>query len=108
MERNAHLSLPSFLPNLQRGFAGCTCHLLLRTTLGERPNAKTAESSDEEEVEVEVKISNSEALALIESLKKFYMQKDESSSNLLALDRMKRDVITQTKYTQSTMERFFL
>ena len=39
---------------------------------GERPNAKTAESSDEEEVEVEVKISNSEALALIESLKKFY------------------------------------
>ena len=30
------------------------------------------ESSDEEEVEVEVKISNSEALALIESLKKFY------------------------------------
>ena len=67
------------------------------------------ESSDEEEVEVEeAKISNSEALVLIESLKKFYMQKDESSSNLLALDRMKRDVITQTKYTQSTMERFFL
>ena len=37
----------------------------------------------------EVKISYSEAHAAIDCLKKLNTQKDESSANLLALDRMK-------------------
>ena len=55
------------------------------------------EESDEEEIEeVEVPtISNSEALSAIESLKRFFLKKEDSESDIKALDKMRSHVENQ-------------
>ena len=65
------------------------------------------EEDSDEEIEIEEpKIPNSEAFAAVEFLKKFYLQRDNSSANLLALDRMKRELENQMTYSQPTLESF--
>ena len=65
--------------------------------------------SSDDEIEVELpKISNSEAFAALNCLKNFYLQKDDSSVTLLALDRIRRDLEKQMSMSksQTTMETF--
>ena len=65
--------------------------------------------SSDDEIEVELpKISNSEAFAALNCLKNFYLQKDDSSVTLLALDRIRRDLEKQMSMSKSqmTMETF--
>ena len=65
--------------------------------------------SSDDEIEVELpKILNSEAFATLNCLKNFYLQKDDSSVTLLALDRIRRDLEKQMSMSksQTTMETF--
>ena len=66
------------------------------------------EESDEEEIEVEVPtISNSEALSAIESLKRFFLQKEDSESDIKALDKMRSHVENQMFTVQPKIGDFF-
>ena len=67
------------------------------------------EESDEEEIEeVEVPtISNSEAISAIESLKRFFLKKEGSESDIKALDKMRSHVQNQMFTVQPKIDDFF-
>ena len=71
------------------------------------------EESEDEEIEVQDRpILSSEALTYIDGLKKYLMQESSSevsSSDLLALERIKRRVVSNIDYKpkQSSIEKFF-
>ena len=66
------------------------------------------ESDDEEIEEVEMPtLSNSEALSAIESLKRFFLQKENSESDIKALDKMRSHVENQMFTVQPKIGDFF-
>ena len=61
--------------------------------------------SDDENVQEEP-VSSTDALKAIECLKRFLLQKNESSADLMSLDRIKRHVTSSITFQQSMLERF--